>query len=418
MNNEFQNSYFYSQEAINNSPFSLTDISEQKRLRKLWWDIEEKMLHALIKAADSCDKLTDEQRLKWKLSTTHQEVQLGITSGHCKSSNSLCYIRDIEDFKDLNSTNTIKVGKKLVGRHVDLTPDGTHVDQEIAKLREKMKREVNDAGVACRKYTVSWAEDGIQETTHGEYMRQFAEDVKNDLLNSIKCAMDKIPKLNSCLEEAAAHMNFCSKRAKNFHGREILLNDALKYIKHPDNKECPLVIFGISGSGKTSLMAKLAFNSRDILSDDGNKRPLLVTRFCGTSPGSSSAILLMKSLTEHIEWVYLKKQPKPNASENFRSTIKKFHKCLQLSTWDQPLLVFIDSLDQLNDDNQGRSELTWLPDKLPKYTFLVVSTLPDVGGCLKYLKAHTVIPDTNYLKVKSLEIDDASSIVQGWFKDG
>ena len=372
------------------------------------------MLHALIKSADNCAELTIDQRLKWKLSTTHQEVQLGITSGHCKSSNSLCYIRDIEDFKDLHSTNAIKVGKKLVGRHIDLTPDGTQVDQEIAKLREKMRREVKDTGVACRKYTVSWAEDGIRETTHGKYMKQFAEDIKNDLLHSIKSAMDKIPKLNPCLEEAAAHINFCSKRAKNFHGREKLVNDALKYIEHPDNKEYPLVIYGISGSGKTSLMAKLAFISRDILSDGGNKRPLLVTRFCGTSPGSSSAILLMKHLTEHIEWVYLNKQPKANASENFRSTIKKFHKSLRLSTRDQPLLIFIDSLDQLNDDNQGRSELTWLPDKLPKYTFLVVSTLPDVGGCLKYLKAHTTIPDTNYLKVKPLEIDDASSIVRGW----
>ena len=195
------------------------------------------MLHALIKTADNCSELTVDQRLKWKLSTTHQEVQLGITSGHCKSSNSLCYIRDIEDFKDLHSTNAIKVGKKLVGRHIDLTPDGTQVNQEIAKLREKMRREVQDTGVACRKYTVSWAEDGIRETTHGKYMKQFAEDIKNDLLHSIKSAMDKIPRLNPCLEEAAAHINFCSKRAKNLHGREILVNDALKYIKHPDNKE-------------------------------------------------------------------------------------------------------------------------------------------------------------------------------------
>ena len=63
------------------------------------------MLRALIKAVDNCDELTVDQRLKWKLSTTHQEVQLGITSEHCKSSNSLCYIRDIEDFQDLHSTN-------------------------------------------------------------------------------------------------------------------------------------------------------------------------------------------------------------------------------------------------------------------------------------------------------------------------
>ena len=36
---------------------------------------------------------------------------------------------------------------------------------------------------------------------------------------------------------------------------------------------------------------------------------------------------------------------------------------------------------------------------------------------MKYLHAHSNIPDTNYLEVKPLEMDDASSIVQGWLED-
>ena len=125
----------------------------------------------------------------------------------------------------------------------------------------------------------------------------------------------------------------------------------------------------------------------------------------------------MKNLTEHIEWFYSQKQQEPNSSDNFRAVTKKFHESLKHATEDQPVLMFIDSLDQLNDDNQGRSQLSWLPSKLPKNTLLVVSTLPHVGGCLKYLKTHTNIPNENYLEVKPLSINDAYDIVKGWLRE-
>ena len=66
-----------------------------------------------------------------------------------------------------------------------------------------MRNEVESKGVACRKYLVNWTENGIMETTHGEYMNELGEHVKTDLLNSIKIALDNIPKLSPCLEEAA-----------------------------------------------------------------------------------------------------------------------------------------------------------------------------------------------------------------------
>ena len=102
--------------------FHYTDIDEQKRFRKRWWNIEEKMLQALVKSAQNCKELSTEQQLKWKLSTTHQEVKLGVISQQCRNSNSLCYMRDIEDFQNLHKTSDITVGKKILGRHIDLTP--------------------------------------------------------------------------------------------------------------------------------------------------------------------------------------------------------------------------------------------------------------------------------------------------------
>ena len=56
---------------------------------------------------------------------------------------------------------------------------------------------------------------------------------------------------------------------------------------------------------------------------------------------------------------------------------------------DQPLTLFIDSVDQLNDSNGGR-RLDWLPvTGLPAHVRLVVSTLPDYSEfqCLSILRA-------------------------------
>lgn len=48
-------------------------------------------------------------------------------------------------------------------------------------------------------------------------------------------------------------------------------------------------------------------------------------------------------------------------------------------------VLFLDSLDQLSDQDDGRA-LRWLPTSLPKNVHIVVSTLPTTGGCLAVLK--------------------------------
>ena len=53
-----------------------------------------------------------------------------------------------------------------------------------------------------------------------------------------------------------------------------------------------------------------------------------------------------------------------------------------------PLVIFLDSLDQMNDEDQGR-ELKWLPQKLPKNVRLIVSCIGDEP---KYKNTSTSAP--------------------------
>ena len=64
-------------------------------------------------------------------------------------------------------------------------------------------------------------------------------------------------------------------------------------------------------------------------------------------------------------------------------------------------VLFLDSLDQLSDQDEGRA-LRWLPTSLPTNLHIVVSTMPITGGCLAVLKTK-LKPENNanfYLEVR------------------
>lgn len=54
--------------------------------------------------------------------------------------------------------------------------------------------------------------------------------------------------------------------------------------------------------------------------------------------------------------------------------MKEFHRLLQKASASQPLVLFLDSLDQLHSYNIRR-ELSWLPSKLPAHVKIVLTCL-------------------------------------------
>lgn len=81
----------------------------------------------------------------------------------------------------------------------------------------------------------------------------------------------------------------------------------------------------------------------------------------------------------------------------------KYYQLLQGRVFIFFSVLFLDSLDQLSDQDDGRS-LRWLPTTLPKNVHIVVSTLRYTGRCLAVLKTK-LRPERNanfYLEVRSL----------------
>jgi hypothetical protein len=143
-----------------------------------------------------------------------------------------------------------------------------------------------------------------------------------------------------------------------------------------------LVIYGRSGAGKTYLLSKIMARCLDAPAAGG----CVVIRFLGTTPRSSNVHALLTSLCEQLRRAYGKEAEVPSEFQDLRAYFAAAVK--EWPSAEQPLTLFIDSVDQLDDSNGGR-RLEWLPvTGLPPHVKLVVSTLPDYPEfqCLTFLK--------------------------------
>ena len=118
----------------------------------------------------------------------------------------------------------------------------------------------------------------------------------------------------------------------------------------------------------------------------------------------TSSDLLPVSICRQIDRAYdVDKELPPVGDPGF---IAAFEERLALATSNQPLIIFIDALDQI------KGNIRWLPKALPSHVHLVVSTAP---GSIKE-KLDGQLPNSAFLKLKPLPDKDANDLLDRWLK--
>ncbi|EGD72182.1 hypothetical protein PTSG_00205 [Salpingoeca rosetta] len=200
----------------------------------------------------------------------------------------------------------------------------------------------------------------------------------------------------------------------------------------------PLVVYGKSGCGKTTLMAAAAVETARACvrssRRSGGKQPVVIARLLGTSASTADARSVMASVLEQLACMssdlrnVLASRCATIAPSvrllPFKQLSKLFHDMLIMFALDTaPLILFLDSLDQLSDADDGR-ELAWLPMRWSSSDLrIIVSTLPDVGPCLASLRAG--IPAATgtgdrkdgapfWLDVQPFAVDDLPLVLSAW----
>ncbi|EGD82280.1 hypothetical protein PTSG_02950 [Salpingoeca rosetta] len=412
---EYMDEWFVLNENVVPPTRELTPV--KKEHSDAWWsDIFPTLQTCLRQAATGAPGLSDERRALYVQSVTAEEIENGLFKVEPKEArDKACFVFD----------------RRLEGIDVALDPDtaklfidmaGGEVDEEAQQQLERSRAEAVPAALSpsrIKTMTIPWGPGiDLARTDHAEYMRTFADAFCDTLATDIeRVAREHAFESDTVVEEAAAHAMFGNLRRRGFvstAATQQTVDAALAHVQQriTGGKEvaAPFAICGPSGSGKTSLMAHIAGAIKK-----AHPAAVVVSRFLGTSRESGTARTLMANVYRHIHRALKGKKPAAAPAADFEKLTEQFQAALKLGTARKPLVLVLDSLDQLSDEDQGRN-LEWLPlASLPPNCAIVVSSLPDVGGCWEVLKAS--LPDTNQQHVAKISKDDADGILSTWLAD-
>ena len=211
-----------------------------------------------------------------------------------------------------------------------------------------------------------------------------------------------------------------------------------------DNNE-PFILFGSGGSGKTALLSKAACKSMEAtdkcvtgivnqskqkgkwkkLTSDAQKqnewevpgKPILIVRYLGTTPDSSSLLPLLTSICQQLSYTFL--LPFDDIPDDVVPLTAYLKELLNLGSESQPLLIFLDSVDQIVGTTDG-NRMSWLPLNLPPHCKIVVSCTREEEKphlCKDYdvLTKMVHTPD-NFLEVTELGSELAFSVMKSWMR--
>ena len=161
------------------------------------------------------------------------------------------FIRNIEN---------INLNHKKAWRFIDMENDV--VDEDAQVLLETLKDTTLPECLPEEnifRFSTNWSDlDGINETDNESYLKEFCETFENAVWQLMERNIKKsqMSKENSLYAEVLEHSNQCVQKVERFYGRQEVLENIKMYIMSTSIQ--PLVIYGESGAGKTSILAKTA----------------------------------------------------------------------------------------------------------------------------------------------------------------
>ncbi|KAI6199667.1 hypothetical protein M3Y96_00651200 [Aphelenchoides besseyi] len=394
----------------------------QEQDAKSWWEVEARMQNLLRKGAKIChdrQQFNNDQLHNYYMSgkmkafgitneirlVTEREVINGILQANNPNEHCLCYVRQIKNI-NINQTSTASKFIDIVHKQVN-----QEAQKLLTILRDERVPEVLRSQ-NIRRSAVEWAgREGMDPRIHSDYIKEFCSDFYSSITNMVDAAMRKHAKYRDVFfAEVLQHMWNALQGSSMFYGRDKELATAQEYLR--STNDTPMVFYGEHGCGKTSILAKIAIECRRWLTEGTQAEPVLILRFLGTSPDSSSIGPLLTSVCEQIACNYslaLRKQCPTELSKLFQH----FKRMTYLASEERPLVIVLDSLDLLSKMD-GSDELLWFPPTLPPHVKLIASL--SSGTKVETTMRRLVENEDQYVLVPALGSQLGQQVIEKWLE--
>ncbi len=382
------------------------------------WEGIERRLQGILRGAIAGAALPAGAPLKYVASATEQEVRDGALPVPDVADHVFGFFRTIRTAHGRRLIDDLPA-EPAVADFVDLTErDGLDAEPHgrLEALKGHLRRALphNIAELAA-----TWVGDGITldhlgtlpedldaclrlledpqppTTLCGEVWRRLARVIREEIAGI--AAVDALDK------EIADHEAFGAERVRFFTGRVSALQTIADYLRRDDPH--PLVIVGASGVGKSAFMARAAQQTREDL-----PHARVAVRFIGATPGSADGRALLDSLCHQVSTLY--GADTSSLPADYRGLAQEFPKRIALATSEQPLVVFLDALDQFTEFDPARF-LNWLPVTLPAHVHLVVSLPP--GDRQVVLERR--LPAGSLVELEPMASQEGEALLDLWLRD-
>ncbi|XP_019622302.1 PREDICTED: telomerase protein component 1-like [Branchiostoma belcheri] len=240
--------------------------------------------------------------------------------------------------------------------------------EKMEKLKSRIRRsglEVHD-GYPCAFAGVM--DDGKAMVSG---LEEFGMRVLNNLWNAVVREFPLEESTDASGGETGLHQAFVQQEAERFVGRDKLLKQCAAEISLCKNGT--LVVVGKSGSGKTSLCARLVQQYLD--SDSCSAPDCVLTHFVGAAPNSTDISVTLTRLCQEMKRRFSLACEVPGSYKNLQNQFGEILKAAG-KVPDSPVVIFMDGLDQMEDAHQAKS-MEWLPRIMPPNVKFIVTVTED-----------------------------------------
>ncbi|XP_058048768.1 uncharacterized protein LOC131203005 isoform X3 [Ahaetulla prasina] len=388
------------------------DPSRRQQAKSKWLESFQK-LHKILQEYATI-VLGQEDAAMLLRTTLQQEVNQGFQVQGTREDHCHCFKRNITDLQ-------CHLSDPQASKYIDIHPLKLEVNKTINEEHQNFVKSIHSGlrHTNIYKKNVSWGKGGInpnRNRSHAYYLECLCNDFQKIVVNHFNriISSEGMPErlctkrkqefniLND--EEILEHIQHYQALIKSIKGRQIFLIKLKNQVTSLNRKVT--VVCGVAGSGKSGIIAEVASLASNWIS--GNLR--VVLRFIGITGESRNVRQLLLSLCYQIADIY---NVSDTLSEDFEGLVEEFSSLLEFATQDKPLLICLDSIDELSEDYGA--DLSWIPPELPKNVHFIVSTCSESDiSCIRKLEKITL--KEHFFQIPPLTFEEINEIITCWLE--